>query len=121
MRVLLVEDDFLLATDLAATIDNAGHEVVGPAGTVDTALRLIERHEPDLAVLDVNLRGSSSAPVAEALNERAIPFLVYSGYAETTSNGALSSAPLLTKPCTGEELISAIEGLFDRSLLSERR
>ena len=71
MRVLIVEDEVLIAWMLADSLEGAGHEVVGPAATMAEALALCEAAPPELAVLDVNLRdGSNGVDVARALLER---------------------------------------------------
>ena len=71
MRVLIVEDEVLIAWMLADSLEDAGHEVVGPAATMAEALALCEAAPPDLAVLDINLGdGSSGVDVARALLER---------------------------------------------------
>ncbi len=71
MRVLIVEDEVLVAWMLADCLEGAGHEVVGPAATVAEALAVCEAAPPELAVLDVNLRaGSTGVDLARALSER---------------------------------------------------
>jgi CheY-like chemotaxis protein len=80
-RVLLVEDEFLIAEDLASVLSAAGATVVGPAYTVAGALSLIESGDAlDGAVLDVNLKGEAVFPVADALLSRSIPFVFTTGY-----------------------------------------
>ena len=71
MRILIVEDEALIAMVLADSLEDGGHEVVGPAATMAEALALCEAAPPELAVLDVNLRdGSNGVDVARALLER---------------------------------------------------
>jgi CheY-like chemotaxis protein len=79
-RVLLVEDNYLVAEMLTQQIESMGCEVVGPAASSAEALDLLDRHEIDCAVLDINIIGGTSAPIAEALDARAIPFLFVTGY-----------------------------------------
>jgi CheY-like chemotaxis protein len=84
-RLLVVEDEYFLAEDLARRIERAGARVVGPVGTVDDALDLIEGTQRlDGALLDINLRGEMAYPVADALHERGIPFVFTTGYDGTT-------------------------------------
>ena len=72
--VLVVEDEFLIAMDLEAMLRDHGWRVLGPAATVAEALHLLEDGEmPDVALLDVNLRGETVVPVAEVLRERGEP------------------------------------------------
>ena len=78
-RVLIVEDDALLALDIAQQMSDAGFEVVGPATSVAKALRLVTEVGCDAAVLDVNLGIVTGAPVALELKARGTPFVVLSG------------------------------------------
>jgi DNA-binding response OmpR family regulator len=73
-QILVVEDEYLIAADLMITLEEAGFAVVGPAGSIEDALQLLERDdiEPDAAVLDINLRGKRVFPVADALSTRGI-------------------------------------------------
>lgn len=80
-RVLVVEDDFLIADDFTRRLVLAGAEVVGPAATLDTADALYRQQPPpDVAVLDINLRGTPVFPFAEQLQRDGIPFLFCTGY-----------------------------------------
>ncbi|WYK05097.1 response regulator [Cereibacter sphaeroides f. sp. denitrificans] len=67
LRVLVVEDEFLIAIDLQLMLEDVGCTVLGPVGTVDDALRILDETRPDVVSLDLNLRGESSVPVAEKL------------------------------------------------------
>lgn len=80
-RVLVVEDDYMIAQDMRGSLEKAGAIVVGPVATVGRALQLVDR-EPalDAAILDVNLGGEKSFPVAEVLEARSVPFLFATGY-----------------------------------------
>lgn len=79
-RLLLVEDEFFLAQDLARSLAEQGATIIGPAPTVDSALGLIEEYDIDYAVLDLNLQGQQAYPVADALLERGVPFAFVTGY-----------------------------------------
>ncbi|MBI1682597.1 PAS domain-containing protein [Caulobacter hibisci] len=103
-RVLVVEDEALVAMELARVLSLAGAQVVGPVGDVAEALELIETSLIDRAVLDVNLGGRMVTPVAKALAERAIPFVYLTGYQEP----GLDDGPVLHKPTTPEALVSAL-------------
>jgi DNA-binding LytR/AlgR family response regulator len=80
MRVLVVEDEYFLAEDLATRFQSAGAEVIGPAGNVADAIKLVENFEVDGAVLDINLRGRRVYPVADLLQQKHIAFVFASGY-----------------------------------------
>ena len=110
-HVLVVEDEFLVALDLCAVIADAGCAVVGPVPTVDQALALLSRIELVGAFLDENLRGASVAPLARRLAERAIPFVVVSGYARSISpDPLLRAAPRIGKPASPRDVCDALSG-----------
>ncbi|WP_375465598.1 response regulator [uncultured Methylobacterium sp.] len=80
-RVLLVEDDYFIVSDMARSFEADGAEVVGPAASVADALALLAgTPHLDAAVLDINLRGEMVFPVAEALEARGVPFVFATGY-----------------------------------------
>ncbi len=111
MRVLIVEDEFLIAMDNKFVLEDAGGEVGGVAATVQEAEQLIDRSGWDAVVLDANLNGVSAEPVAERLRERGIPYVVLSGYSPDQMKGALADAPFLSKPSQSEILVSAVRAL----------
>ncbi|MDT1064763.1 response regulator [Paracoccus sp. CPCC 101403] len=98
LRVLIVEDEFLLADEMRSALQESGAVVVGPAGNVQAALNLIARSELDVAVLDVNLRGETVVPVARELLARAIPFAFVTGYDIAAIDGSLAQAAQFEKP-----------------------
>ena len=99
-RLLLVEDEYLVAADLAYALERAGAEVVGPAGSVADALELVrdEGDRLDGAVLDVNLGGERVFPVADALAERGVPFIFATGYDASIIPSTHADAPRHEKP-----------------------
>lgn len=112
-RVLVVEDEFVIADDLAESLRELGFAVVGPAATVGSALELIEREPVAAALLDANLRGEGSGPVAEELSNRAIPFVVVTGYGQgKLDNDRLQRAPRICKPFENSELADQLSELF---------
>lgn len=82
-RVLLVEDDYFIADELAQWLRNAGAEVIGPVGTLSEALHLLDSHPLDGAILDINLRGELAYPLADALISRGTPLVFSTGYDES--------------------------------------
>jgi len=82
-RVLIVEDEFLIALELESTLRSVGYHVLGPVATVQEALELLRTESPDAAVLDVNLAGERVTPVAELLRAMSVPFVLSSGYDKT--------------------------------------
>jgi len=109
-RLVVVEDETLIAMLIEDALIDAGAEVVGLAGTVARALDLIERERPDAVTLDGNLDGELSVPVAKRLDELGIRYLVVTGYVEMTlSDPTLARAPRLTKPFTAGGIVHAAE------------
>jgi len=102
-RILVVEDEALIAVMVEDMLTEMGSVVVGPAATIEQALSLARAQEIDGAVLDVNVRGERIDPVAEALAERGVPMLFATGYGEVRlASGA--TATVIDKPYTQEKL-----------------
>lgn len=112
-NILVVEDEFLLAMELEATLVRAGWTVVGPAGTLASALKLARNAACDGAVLDVNLKGERVDEVASILAERGIPFLFATGYGRNNLPAACrENAVVIAKPFSERELVAALQGLL---------
>jgi CheY-like chemotaxis protein len=108
-RVLVVEDEFLLAMELETLLERRGCTVLGPVPTVRQALATLEEQRPEMALVDVNLKGELATPIAVALRERGIPFVLLTGYSDRQlSEPELREAPRLDKPVNGHELKSAL-------------
>jgi two-component sensor histidine kinase/CheY-like chemotaxis protein len=107
-RVLVVEDEALIAMEIAATLSDAGFEVLGPASSVAQALALIESTGCHAAVLDTNLGAETSEPVALRLRSTKTQFVTVSGYSREQLPVGLRDAPLLNKPLRSEQLVAAI-------------
>ncbi|WP_309084405.1 HWE histidine kinase domain-containing protein [Chelativorans sp.] len=110
-RVLLVEDEPLVALDLESSLREKGCIVVGPAGTVSEALRLIGGEAIDAALVDANLQGEPAGDVAAALTRAGIRFAFVSGYGREGLPASFQQAPLVAKPFRTEEVISCLEDL----------
>ena len=113
-RILVVEDTFLIALMVSEALDGAGALVVGPVQTLREGLALAQAEPLDAAVLDINLRGEFSDPIAAALQQRGIPFVVATGYGEQHALTTVG-APVLRKPYTGEQLLEVVSGLLART------
>jgi len=96
-RILLVEDEELVALELSTELSRLGWGIVGPAATLAEALALLSANF-DAAVLDVNLRGRSVYPLAKALEERDVPFLFCTGYEMADPEGRFPRVPVIRKP-----------------------
>jgi CheY-like chemotaxis protein len=110
-RILIVEDEALVAMLVEDALLEVGCRIVGPAATVAEALALLEREMPEAAVLDLNLSGETSAPVADALVRQGVPFLVASGYGVAGLPPAHRGVPVLAKPYDPDELTAALARL----------
>jgi len=97
-RVLVIEDEALIALDIARELTDAGFEVVGMATSVAKALRLVGEVGCDVAVLDINLGAETSEPIAQELRARGIPFVLLSGASTPALSSAFKGAPQLSKP-----------------------
>ncbi|HEY1943656.1 MAG TPA: response regulator [Roseiarcus sp.] len=112
-RILVVEDEFIIAADLQHRLERVGAVVIGPASSVERALALIAS-EPDLdaAVLDMNLGGKMAYPVADALADRRLPFVFASGYGEAMLRERHPNAVNCDKPYEFRALAIALEGVM---------
>lgn len=117
-QVFIVEDESLLVMVLEDMLPELGYEVAASAHSVSSALHTLESHEPDLAILDVNLGGKPSFPVADALKLRGIPFVFASGYGESILPDRHANAPLVPKPYGRRELEAALAKLPHRQISS---
>ena len=108
-RVLVLDDDWLIAADTQGVLEGAGCEVLGPVATVACALRLIAEAAPDAAVLDVHLTHEMSFAVAEALIAREVPFVFLSGFTARDLPERFRDCPLLAKPLVPDRLIAALD------------
>ena len=111
-RILIVEDEPLIAMMLEDFILSLGHEVCGPCESVSEALAAVEREEFDLAILDVNLKGESVWPVAAVLRERRIPFILASGGHVDRPPPEFENVPMIDKPYTIDRVTNALESAF---------
>ena len=108
--ILVVEDEFLIALDIVAALKNAGLAVTGPVSTVKDALAAIETGPLRGALLDAHLGGESAGRIADALTARGLRFAFVSGYGPESLPPAHSSAPLVRKPFTDQDLLAAVAG-----------
>jgi CheY-like chemotaxis protein len=107
-RILVVEDEFLIALDIAGALEQGGLVVIGPLAAVRDALEALERESVDGALLDANLGGESVGRVADALSARGVPFAFVSGYGREQLPSQHKTAPLIGKPFTGEDLLAVV-------------
>ena len=98
----------MLALELEEFLIDAGFKVAAIAGKLEKALALIESGDFDAAIVDANLAGVSSSPLASALTARGLPFIVLSGYTSEQLQGAFPGSLFLQKPCRPAQLIQAL-------------
>jgi CheY-like chemotaxis protein len=116
-RVLLVEDEYLLAAGLADECAQLGVETIGPAGSVKQALELVEHGARlDAAVLDINLRGDTVFPVADALRARGVPFVFVTGYERQEIPEEYRNVVSFRKPIDPARVLRTLFGESDREL-----
>jgi CheY-like chemotaxis protein len=106
-RVLVLEDEPVVAMLVEDMLTDLGCIVVGPASGLDDALAMAEREELDLAVLDINLGRADSFPVAVVLEGRSVPFVFATGYGERAT--PFPAAPVVAKPYRSDDLYRALQ------------
>lgn len=107
LSILLVEDEPLIAMMMEDIVDALGHRVAGSADTIPAALALVEEGGFDLAILDVRISDGASWPIADALADRAIPYMLATGGHVEPPPVRHADAPVLNKPFT-------LDGLRDK-------
>ncbi len=107
-RVLVVEDEVLVAMMIEDYLEDLGCFVVGTASRLQEAVEMARNLELDVAILDVNLKGELSYPVAEMLVSRNLPFVFSTGYGTAGLPGNLCGATVLSKPYDPEHLAAAL-------------
>jgi CheY-like chemotaxis protein len=110
-RVLVVEDEYMLAEDLRADLERQGAEVMGPVASVADALELLRQGPaPTMAILDINLGGEMVYPVGDALRTRGVPFLFATGYDPWSIPEAYRDVPRAEKPVELRQTIPRLGG-----------
>jgi CheY-like chemotaxis protein len=119
-RLLLVEDEYLVAADLAASLESLGAEVIGPAASVEEALSFVQKDGVPLdgAVLDINLRNERVYPVADVLTARGIPFVFTTGYDAVAIPSAYAQVPRCEKPVDRTQLVRWLSKIGSQQVIS---
>ena len=116
VRVLVVEDEYLVAVLIEEILQSAGCIVMGPIPRLREALDAVDHDDYDAAVLDVNLAGERINPVADALSERNVPFLFVTGYGTSALPNEYAERPHVCKPFRMAELISALSNVVNPAI-----
>jgi DNA-binding response OmpR family regulator len=111
-RILVVEDEILLALTMAQDLEEAGFEVIGPASTVASALKLVSDSGCDAAVLDINLTRETVEPVAHALRDLRVPFMTVTGYSKSQRPAVFDGSPTLSKPAEAREVVALLQQML---------
>ena len=111
-RVLIVEDEPLVAEDLRIILLDAGFQISGVATRLSKALSMIETVACDAAIVDANLAGSSAGPAVAALVARGLPFIVLSGYTQVQLEREFSSGCFVQKPYRAIEVIDRLSAIL---------
>ena len=109
--VLIVEDEYYLADDLARTLGEAGATVIGPASSLAEAERMIAERHCDYAVLDMNLRGQMASSIADRLIAAHVPFVIATGYSGAALPAHLAGRPRIEKPFRPQQIVDALRAL----------
>jgi CheY-like chemotaxis protein len=115
-RILVLEDEPLIAMVVEDWLAELAYETVGPVGSASAALVLIESASPDAAILDVSLGTGDSTAVAAALRARSIPFAFATGRGTASIDPRFRDAPILAKPYDLESLRKVLASLLGRSV-----
>ena len=115
-RVLVVEDEAMIAMMIEDMLVDLGCEIVGPASQIAQALRVIKSEEFDAAILDVNLNGVPIFPVADALSAKSVPFVFATGYGASGILAENTAHLVLQKPFKQQQLENALSSLLARPL-----
>jgi CheY-like chemotaxis protein len=112
---MVVEDEFIIADEIAMIIEGAGHSVIGPAASVEDASAMLAADRPDFAIIDANLRGQSSAPLARSLAGMEIPFCVCTGYRLDDLMPTFGEVAVIQKPVRDQALLKVLDGVVGRA------
>jgi DNA-binding response OmpR family regulator len=119
-RIMVVEDEALLAMQMELLLAEAGLVVVGPAASVAEAIELAKQQSPDVALLDINLSGQKVFPVADVLAAADTPFIFLSGHSRDVLPERYGDAPFLQKPCEAEALLQAVDAVTGKIRNADR-
>lgn len=114
-RILVIEDEPLIAMMLQDWLGEMGYEAVGPAGSVEEAIAMIDGSQLDAALLDLHLRGVHALAVAERLNVAGVPFAVATGDTISSSKDELEGTPRLAKPYDFKTVQSTLASLLQQA------
>jgi CheY-like chemotaxis protein len=115
-KILVVEDQYLIADEVCRLLKDWGVRIVGPASTIEAALDFLAHDRIDAAILDINMRGQKVYPAAEELRRQGIPFLFLSAYDSQAVRADFRDCVFLEKPFSEGRLCSALQSLIATDL-----
>lgn len=116
LRILIVEDEMLVLMNIEMALADLGCSMFVAAGNVSAALVQIKQHKFDAAILDVNLAGETSYPIADELARRGVPFAFSTGYGDHGDRADLNDRPVLRKPYLHAALVAVLNQLLGAPL-----
>lgn len=108
LRLLVVEDDYLVAADMCAALTSRGAVIIGPASNLRRSRELLQQYHPDCALLDLNLNGTLAFGLAAQLEREGVPTIFTTGYDAAFFPESLRGAPCLQKPVNFQALVQLI-------------
>jgi DNA-binding response OmpR family regulator len=111
-RILIVEDEVLIAQLLAMYIEDLGHEVVGPVATVGEALTILNSNPPACAIIDCTLGNQECTPIAEALSRATLPFAFATGRGIDALPAEFKAQPMISKPFIFEDVERVVSSMM---------
>ena len=109
--VLLIEDEFLIAMDIKMRLEEAGYTIKGPAASVEEGMAFLDEGMVCAAILDINIRGSSSLAIADRLVGEGIPFMFLSGNDTYRPEDRFAGKTVLTKPIDYDKVLEELAGI----------
>jgi ActR/RegA family two-component response regulator len=116
-QVLIVEDEYFIAADLARAVDTAGGKPVGPAGSVEQARALLGTQAVNAVVLDLNLHGDMAFRLVDELRERGVACVILSGYSPESLPDSVRDVPSLEKPIDYDKVVNAVQSQLKTAAL----
>lgn len=108
-RILVAEDELIVAFDLCDTVQEAGFEVEGPHAGISSAMLAFQKEKPDLAILDITLDDGEVFPLAQKLRDENVPIIFHSGrHSREEVAEQFPKATTLLKPCPPTEMLAAV-------------
>jgi len=118
LACLIAEDEAITGMALADAVEEADFRVLGPFSRCSAVLDTLDQVTPDAAILDVKLQDGPSLAIALTLQERSVPFVIYSGHRRSDVPSAFADAPWVEKPATPTEVLAALRPVLWRSCQS---